>query len=322
MAFALRAVHSIAASAPLRAAASRRFSARVPSAARVATRAMADEAAEGPPVHELVDVRVGKVLKCYKHEEADKLYVEEVDVGEEEPRQICSGLVPYMNAEVRRPRKNRTERTIARGRGERTRADPSPTRSTRSVGDRIDSIPSPPSFWVSIEPTKPDAEPSDGSARVSSTNERTNERLPLLLDETNSKPTRTNSNQLSPPLPTHSQDIEGQLVVVLANLKARNMAGVSSHGMLLCASDASHEKVELLVCPEGSVPGERIKFGDFDAEQLDPHTENQMKKKKTWEKVAPDLRTTDACGAAYKDLPMVTSAGAVACASIAGGTIG
>lgn len=129
----------------------------------------------------------------------------------------------------------------------------------------------------------------------------------------------TNSNQLSP---THSQDIEGQLVVVLANLKARNMAGVSSHGMLLCASDASHEKVELLVCPEGAVPGERIKFGDFDAEQLDPHTENQMKKKKTWEKVAPDLRTTDACGAAYKDLPMVTSAGAVACASIAGGTIG
>ena len=42
-------------------------------------------------MHELVDVRVGKVLKCYKHEEADKLYVEEVDVGEEEPRQICSG---------------------------------------------------------------------------------------------------------------------------------------------------------------------------------------------------------------------------------------
>jgi tRNA-binding EMAP/Myf-like protein len=322
MAFALRAVHSIAASAPLRAAASRRVSARAPSAARVATRAMADEAAEPPPVHELVDVRVGKVLKCYKHEEADKLYVEEVDVGEEEPRQICSGLVPYMNAEVRRP--ERTERTFARGRGERTRADPSLTRSTRSVGDRIDSIRSPPS--LGIEPTKPDAEPSDGSARVSSTNERTseratNERLPLLLDETNSnqlEPTRTNPL----PLPTYSQDIEGQLVVVLANLKARNMAGVSSHGMLLCASDASHEKVELLVCPEGAVPGERIKFGDFDAEQLDPHTENQMKKKKTWEKVAPDLRTTDACGAAYKDLPMVTSAGAVACASIAGGTIG
>ncbi|MDC1215757.1 hypothetical protein N8152_02900, partial [bacterium] len=55
---------------------------------------------------------------------------------------------------------------------------------------------------------------------------------------------------------------------------------------------------------------------------LRPHTENQMKKKKTWEKVAPGLNTTDACVAAYKDTQMVTSAGAVTCASIKGGTIG
>jgi len=117
------------------------------------------------------------------------------------------------------------------------------------------------------------------------------------------------------------QDIEGQLVVVLANLKSRNMAGVASHGMLLCASDSSHEKVELLVCPEGAVPGERIKFGAWETAQADAHTENQMKKKKTWESVAPGLRTTDSCVAAYKDLEMVTSAGPVKCASIAGGTV-
>lgn len=118
------------------------------------------------------------------------------------------------------------------------------------------------------------------------------------------------------------QDIEGKNVVVLANLKSRNMAGVPSHGMLLAASDASHENVELLVCPEGAVVGERIKFGDWEAEQLDAHTENQMKKKKTWEKVAPDLNTTADCVAAYKDMPMMTSAGPVTCASIANGTIG
>jgi hypothetical protein len=76
------------------------------------------------------------------------------------------------------------------------------------------------------------------------------------------------------------------------------------------------------VCPEGAVPGERIKFGDFDAEQLDPHTENQMKKKKTWEKVQPGLRTTDDCVASYKDMPMMTSAGPVTCGSIKGGSIG
>jgi len=99
MAFALRAVNSIATAAPLRSVARR--SARAP-AARVAVRAMADEAPEAPEgVEQLIDARVGKVIKAYKHSEADKLYVEEVDVGEAEPRQICSGLVPYMNAEVR-----------------------------------------------------------------------------------------------------------------------------------------------------------------------------------------------------------------------------
>lgn len=43
-----------------------------------------------------LDIRVGQILKIWKHEEADSLYVEEVDVGESEPRIICSGLVKYI----------------------------------------------------------------------------------------------------------------------------------------------------------------------------------------------------------------------------------
>lgn len=43
-----------------------------------------------------LDIRVGKILKAWRHEEADSLYVEEVDVGEPEPRTICSGLVKYI----------------------------------------------------------------------------------------------------------------------------------------------------------------------------------------------------------------------------------
>lgn len=50
-------------------------------------------------------------------------------------------------------------------------------------------------------------------------------------------------------------------VVVLANLKPRNMRGVKSFGMLMAASDAKHENVELLEPPEASHPGERIWFG-------------------------------------------------------------
>lgn len=47
-----------------------------------------------------LDVRVGKILEVALHPEADKLYVERIDLGEESgPRTIISGLVPYMTAE-------------------------------------------------------------------------------------------------------------------------------------------------------------------------------------------------------------------------------
>jgi methionine--tRNA ligase beta chain len=52
----------------------------------------------GPPIS-AVDIRVGRVNKVWVHPEADKLFWEEIDVGEDEPRQIASGLRPYMSAE-------------------------------------------------------------------------------------------------------------------------------------------------------------------------------------------------------------------------------
>jgi len=42
-----------------------------------------------------LDIRVGKVLTCVKHPEADQLYVETIDLGEDQPRTICSGLVAF-----------------------------------------------------------------------------------------------------------------------------------------------------------------------------------------------------------------------------------
>jgi len=53
---------------------------------------------EGPPITAL-DIRVGRINKVWTHEEADKLYCEEIDVGEDEPRQIASGLRPYLSEE-------------------------------------------------------------------------------------------------------------------------------------------------------------------------------------------------------------------------------
>ena len=39
-----------------------------------------------------LDLRVGKVLSCEKHPDADKLLILTVDLGEGKPRQIVSGL--------------------------------------------------------------------------------------------------------------------------------------------------------------------------------------------------------------------------------------
>jgi len=42
------------------------------------------------------DIRVGKIVEVGQHPDAEALYLEKIDVGEEEPRQIVSGLVRYV----------------------------------------------------------------------------------------------------------------------------------------------------------------------------------------------------------------------------------
>ncbi|KAK4436649.1 Tyrosine--tRNA ligase, cytoplasmic [Sesamum alatum] len=159
-----------------------------------------------------LDIRVGRILKAWRHEEADSLYVEEVDVGEPEPRTICSGLVKY---------------------------------------------------------------------------------IPLHL-------------------------IQDRNVIVLANLKPRNMRGVKSFGMLMAASDATHENVELLVPPEGAVPGERVWFGSVDEKENLPDvaSPNQVQKKKIWELVQPRLKTDDSGVAKLGIHHMRTSGGVVICEAL------
>jgi methionyl-tRNA synthetase len=43
-----------------------------------------------------IDLRVGHIRKAWRHPDAESLYVEEVDVGEAEPRVVVSGLVAYI----------------------------------------------------------------------------------------------------------------------------------------------------------------------------------------------------------------------------------
>ena len=43
-----------------------------------------------------LDLRVGHIRKASKHPDADSLYLEEIDCGEEKPRQVISGLVKFI----------------------------------------------------------------------------------------------------------------------------------------------------------------------------------------------------------------------------------
>lgn len=46
-----------------------------------------------------IELKVGKVIKCEKHPNADKLLVSQIDVGEETPRQIVSGIADVYKPE-------------------------------------------------------------------------------------------------------------------------------------------------------------------------------------------------------------------------------
>lgn len=150
---------------------------------------------------DMLDIRVGQIVKVDRHPNADSLYLEEIDLGEGQPRQVVSGLVKFVPAD----------------------------------------------------------------------------------------------------------QMQGRRVVVVCNLKPAKMREVMSYGMVLCASNDTHDQVDPILPPEGAAIGDRITFEGYGKEpeaQLNP-------KKKQFEKIAPDLRV-DANGVCvYRGVPMMTSKGAV-----------
>ncbi len=46
-----------------------------------------------------VEMKVGQIVEINRVDGADKLYKLQVDLGEEQPRQIVTGLVPFYNEE-------------------------------------------------------------------------------------------------------------------------------------------------------------------------------------------------------------------------------
>ena len=46
-----------------------------------------------------MDIRVGRFVSAQEHPDSEKLFIEDIDLGEEEPRQIVSGLRAYYSLE-------------------------------------------------------------------------------------------------------------------------------------------------------------------------------------------------------------------------------
>jgi aminoacyl tRNA synthase complex-interacting multifunctional protein 1 len=106
-------------------------------------------------------------------------------------------------------------------------------------------------------------------------------------------------------------DLQDRAVVILANLKPRNMRGIKSNGMLLCASNEDHTVVEPLAPPAGAALGERVYFGEDGAEQGEAALPNQLQKKKYWEACQPLLKTSGDGAAGFEGKVMLTAAGPV-----------
>lgn len=115
------------------------------------------------------------------------------------------------------------------------------------------------------------------------------------------------------------EEMEGQLVIVLANLKPRKLVGFESQGMVLCAT-SKDGKVELMQPPSGAKVGERVMAEGL--EMLEPDDKlNEKTGKAPWEVLRPGCLTNDSKQGTYNGSLWMTSAGPVACKSVVAGTI-
>lgn len=62
----------------------------------VSSGSSAAPAAADSPTVDLLDIRVGRIVKVGRHPNAESLYLEEIDLGEEKARQVISGLVKFV----------------------------------------------------------------------------------------------------------------------------------------------------------------------------------------------------------------------------------
>jgi aminoacyl tRNA synthase complex-interacting multifunctional protein 1 len=109
-----------------------------------------------------------------------------------------------------------------------------------------------------------------------------------------------------------------QRVLVVANLKAKNLVGFKSHGMVLCAAATQEdgtERVEFVEPPPDAAVGEVVSFEGLPVPR--PVSAAQVEKKKVFQNCMAGMRTTTDCVAAWDGHAFLTTAGPCRAKSLA-----
>ena len=114
------------------------------------------------------------------------------------------------------------------------------------------------------------------------------------------------------------EEMQDKKVLVVCNLKAAKLFDFVSNGMVLAAKSEDGSKVELIEPPADAVIGERVFIEGLTGE---PISAAQVKKRKTWDAVAKELRTNDGGVATWNGKVVQTGAGPCRAASLAGALI-
>lgn len=118
------------------------------------------------------------------------------------------------------------------------------------------------------------------------------------------------------------EQMQGQRLLVVANLKAKNLVRFKSHGMVLCAAAPTEdggEKVEFVEPPEGAKIGEVVTFEGLAAPK--PLPPAQVEKKKIFVVCAEKMKTNGDCLATWDGHVFMTSAGPCKAKTIANGAM-
>jgi tyrosyl-tRNA synthetase len=123
------------------------------------------------------------------------------------------------------------------------------------------------------------------------------------------------------------EDLAGTTVVVLCNLKASNLRGVKSFGMVLCASSEDGSQVEVLRPPTEAKAGDRIVF-ESDPDSTPDETVDTKKKHNIWNgatcptPLGAEMRVDEDGVAKHKDSPYSVAGGVCTAETLRSVTVG